>query len=97
MSDIVTRDGPASPRPGLRRGPDVWEVVSVHRSFADVSRTAAWLDQSAEAIEEALRYYDGHRDEIDEWIQINESAAEAVERAARLGSPDAAARPGPSE
>ena len=64
-------------------GPDVWEVVAVHRSFDDVERTADWLDQSASAIEVALRYYEAHRAEIDEWIQRNEEAAEAAERVAR--------------
>jgi len=80
---IVFRSGPAGRRPGLVSGPDVWEVVGVHRSFDDVQRTADWLDQSAGAIETALRYYDAHRVEIDEWIQRNEEAAEAAERVAR--------------
>ncbi len=80
---IVFRSGPAGRRPGLVSGPDIWEVVSVHRSFDDVKRTADWLDQSAGAIETALRYYDAHRAEIDEWIQRNEEAAEAAERVAR--------------
>ncbi len=62
---------------------DVWEVVAVHRSFGDIARTADWLDQSASAIEAALRYYEAHRAEIDEWIRRNEEAAEAAERVAR--------------
>jgi hypothetical protein len=80
---IVFRPGPAGRRPGLVTGPDVWEVVAVHRSFNDVERTADWLDQPVNAIETALRYYDVHRDEIDEWIRRNEEAAEAAERVAR--------------
>ena len=80
---IVFRSGPAGRRPGLVSGADVWEVVAVHRSFDDVERTADWLDQSASAIEAALRYYEAHRAEIDEWIQRNEEAAEAAERVAR--------------
>jgi len=80
---IVFRSGPAGRRPGLVSGADVWEVVAVHRSFDDVQRTADWLDQPASAIESALRYYEGHRAEIDEWIQRNEEAAEAAERVAR--------------
>lgn len=83
QSKIVLRDGPAGLRPGLAGGPDVWEVVAVHRSFLDVERTAAWLDQTASAIEIALRYYERHRDEIDEWIRVNEAAAEAGARAWR--------------
>jgi len=80
---IVFRSGPAGRRPGLVSGPDVWEVVAVHRSFDDVQRAADWLDQPASTIEIALRYYEGHQAEIDEWIRRNEEAAEAAERVAR--------------
>jgi hypothetical protein len=80
---IVFRSGPAGRRPGLVSGPDIWEVVSVHRSFGDVERTAGWLDQQTSAIETALRYYDAHRADIDEWIKRNEEAAEAAERVSR--------------
>jgi hypothetical protein len=80
---VVFRSGPAGRRPGLVAGPDIWEVVSVHRSFDDVERTASWLDQQTSTIETALRYYDAHKAEIDEWIKRNEEAAEAAERVAR--------------
>ena len=80
---ITFRSGPAGRRPGLVGGPDVWEVVAVFRSFEDVQRTAHWLDQPASTIETALRYYDAHRDDIDDWIRWNEEAAEAAERIAR--------------
>jgi hypothetical protein len=42
-----------------------WEVVAVYRSFNDVRRTADWLDQPANAVESALRYYEAHRVEVD--------------------------------
>jgi hypothetical protein len=80
---IHFRAGPAGRRPGLVGGPDVWEVVAVFRSFDDVQRTAEWLEQPASAIEMALRYYDAHRDDIDDWIRRNEEASEAAERVAR--------------
>ena len=80
---IVFRAGPAGRRPGLVAGPDVWEIVAVHRSFGDTQRTADWLDQQPSAIETALHYYAAHRAQIDEWIQRNEEAAEAAERVAR--------------
>jgi hypothetical protein len=80
---IVQREGPAGIRPGLLGGPDLWEVIAVHRSFSDVQRTADWLDQPPSAVETALRYYEEHRAEIDEWIGRNEEAAEAAERVAR--------------
>lgn len=79
---IVFRSGPAGRRPGLIGGPDVWEVVAVHRSFDDIARTAGWLDQPPSAIETALVYYRSHRLEIDEWISRNEEAAQAAERVA---------------
>jgi hypothetical protein len=77
---IVFRGGPTGRRAGLAQGPDVWEVVAVHRSFDDVARTAAWVNQVPAAIEVALRYYAAHRGEIDEWIRRNDEAAEAAER-----------------
>ena len=80
---VVFRSGPAGRRPGLVSGPDIWEVVSVHRSFDDIERTASWLDQQPSAIETALSYYDAHKADIDEWIRRNEEAAEAAERVAR--------------
>ena len=83
---IVFRSGPAGRRAGLVSGPDVWEVVAVHRSFDESQRTADWLDQQATAIETALRYYEAHQHEIDEWIRRNEEAAEAAERVARASA-----------
>ena len=80
---IVFRSGPAGRRAGLIGGPDVWEVIAVHRSFDDGERTAAWLDQPASAIASALGYYEAHRSEIDDWICRSEEAAEAAERVAR--------------
>lgn len=86
-SRIDFRSGPAGRRPGLVGGPDVWEVVAVYRSFSDVQRTAEWLDQPVSSIETALRYYEVHQAESDEWIQRNEEAAEAAERVARARQP----------
>lgn len=84
---IMFRAGPAGRRPGLVGGPDIWEVIAVHRSFDDPRRTAEWLDQPVNAIETALRYYETHRDEIDDWIARNEEAAEAAERVWRARRP----------
>jgi hypothetical protein len=79
---IVFRTGPAGRRPGLIGGPDVWEVVAVHRSVDNIQRSADWLEQTPGAIETALGYYSRHRQEIDGWISRNEEAAEAAERVA---------------
>ena len=80
---VVFRSGPAGRRPGLIGGPDVWEVVAVHRSFDDPERTAAWLDLPTSAIATALNYYETHREEIHDWIGRNEEAAQAAERVLR--------------
>jgi hypothetical protein len=85
LDEIVIRDGPAGPRPGLARGPDIWEVVSVHRSFEDVRKTAHWLGLATDAVEAALGYYDAHRAEIDNWIRVNEEAAALALREAERG------------
>lgn len=77
---IVFRSGPAGRRPGLAGGPDVWEVVAVYASFGDIERTADWLEQPLSAVEVALRYYNAHREQIDDWIRRNEEAAAAAER-----------------
>jgi len=77
---IVFRTGPAGRRAGLPAGPDVWEVVAVHRSFDDLRRTADWLDQPVSAVEMALGYYSSHQGDVDDWIRRNEEAAEAAER-----------------
>jgi hypothetical protein len=79
---IVFRTGPAGRRPGLIGGPDVWEVVAVHRSVDNIQRSADWLEQTPGAIETALGYYSRQRQEIDGWISRNEEAAEAAERVA---------------
>jgi hypothetical protein len=80
---IIFRSGPSGRRPGLIGGPDIWEVIAVFRSFGDVQRAADWLDQSVAAIEIALRYYEAHRNDIDEWIRRSEEAAAAAERIAQ--------------
>lgn len=80
---IVFRSGPAGRRAGLMAGPDIWEVVAVFRSFGDVKRTADWLDEPSDSIKTAIRYYEAHRSEIDDWIRRNDEAAEAAERISR--------------
>ena len=80
---IVFRDGTAGRRAGLAAGPDVWEVVAVHRTFRDVDRTASWVNQTPAAVGDALCYYEAHRVEIDDWIRLKVEAAEAAERSWR--------------
>lgn len=85
LHEIVIRDGPAGPRPSLVRGPDIWEVVAVHRSFEDVRQTAEWLGLTTDAVEAALGHYDAHRADIDNWIRLNEEAAALALREAERG------------
>lgn len=70
--------------PGDRRariagtGPDVWEVVLVHRACGeDSERTLQVLGQlSHRQLEAALRYYHAYREEIDRLIAENERPQE---------------------
>ncbi len=85
---IVFRDGPAGRRAGLSRGPDVWEVISVHRDVGArgddaVLATAQLTDLSEHLVRAAIGYYAGHRSEIDDWIERNRGEAELAEVAWR--------------
>ncbi|MGH9173560.1 MAG: hypothetical protein ACRD1H_04345, partial [Vicinamibacterales bacterium] len=69
---------------GLACGMDVWEMASVIRELAETSD--AWVDQVTELtsvphndVLTAWRYYVEYRDEIDEWIRLNNEEAERAE------------------
>ena len=80
---IEFRDGPVGRRPGLRVGPDVWELVMVAR---DVGSDAAALQGhfgaqlSPAVLEQALAYAAEHRDEVDAWVDENDRLGEEMER-----------------
>lgn len=79
---IEFRDGPIGRRPGLRGGPDVWEVVMVARdvgSDAEVLREYFGPHLSSGAIEQALAYAAEHRDEVDAWVDENDRIGEEFE------------------
>ena len=83
---VVFRDGPAGRRAGLSRGPDVWEVISVHREGGErgddaVRATAQLTDLPQHLVRAAIGYYAGHRSEIDDWIERNRGEAERAEAA----------------
>jgi len=81
---IAFRDGPAGRRPGLRRGPDVWEVISTLRANdGSVGATAKVLALPEREVRIALAYYGDHADEIDEWLRANEEEAVRAEAAWR--------------
>ncbi len=71
MTQIVTRCGPAGPRPGPRLGPDVWEVAAVCRGLAKggeeaVAQTARLTGLTPTQERIALDYYADNREEIDD-------------------------------
>jgi predicted transcriptional regulator len=81
---IVFRSGPAGRRAGLRRGPDVWEVIATLKvNDGSVSASAAMLTLPESEIRVALAYYGDYADEIDEWIRANEEEAFRAEAAWR--------------
>ncbi|MGH2378867.1 MAG: ribbon-helix-helix protein, CopG family [Candidatus Limnocylindria bacterium] len=81
---ITFRDGPAGRRPGLVRGPDVWEVVSTLRvNDGSISATAEVLSLTERDVRTALGYFGDHPDEIEHWIRANEEEAARAEAAWR--------------
>lgn len=82
---IEFRDGPVGRRPGVRGGPDVWEIVMVAREAG--TNVAALREHfgshlSGEVIEQALAYAAEHPD-VDAWVDENERLGEELERAFR--------------
>jgi uncharacterized protein (DUF433 family) len=73
-------DGPAGRRPRLvGTGKDVWEViVAVRDNGGDAAEAARYLEIPLGLVQATVAYYGAYRDEIDEWIELNEQeAAEA--------------------
>lgn len=85
---IVFRPGPAGRRPGLQRGPDVWEVVRVFRELEDseedaILETARLTGLHPFQVRQAADYYVAYRAEIDDWIRRVDEEAERAEDAWR--------------
>jgi uncharacterized protein (DUF433 family) len=73
-------DGPAGRRARVvGTGKDVWEVIATVRdNDGDAAETARYLEIPLGLVQAAITYYGAYRDEIDQWIEINEQeAAEA--------------------
>ena len=73
-------DGPAGRRARVvGTGKDVWEVIAAVRdNDGDAAETARYLEIPLGLVQAAVTYYGAYRDEIDQWIEINElQAAEA--------------------
>ena len=80
---IEFRDGVSGRRAGLRRGPDVWEVILVARDCdrdLDALRQHYGKHLSRQALEQALRYEQQFPEQIDAWLRENERV-ESVLRA----------------
>ena len=89
-SAIEFRDGPVGRRPGLRAGPDVWEVAMVARDCGgDIMALREYFGGyvSDEALRQALAYAAEHREQIDAWVDDNQRLGEEMERAWRAGQP----------
>ena len=85
---VVFRSGPVGRRPGLARGPDLWEILSVFRQVdargdAAVALTAEVAGVSEDGVRIAVRYYADHPYEIDTWIDRVQAEADRAEEASR--------------
>jgi uncharacterized protein (DUF433 family) len=73
-------DGPAGRRARLvGTGKDVWEIIAAVRdNDGDAAETARYLEIPLGLVQAAISYYGAYREEIDQWIEVNEQqAAEA--------------------
>lgn len=80
------RDGVVGRRPGVRGGPDVWEIVLLAREGElDPPAIVDYLagDVPVAAIEQALEYAARFPDEIEEWLTENERVGKLLSVAER--------------
>ena len=76
-------DGPSGRRARLVvAGIDVWEVISVVRDNAAMSRAAAaYLELSVGLVQATVLDYGPHTEEVDEWIELNALKSEGAHAA----------------
>jgi hypothetical protein len=72
----------------------VWEVIAAVRdNDGDAAETARYLEVPLGLVQAAITYYGAYRDEIDQWIEVNnQEAAEA--HAAWMAGREALSDPG---
>ena len=73
-------DGAAGRRARLvGTGKDVWEIIATVRdNNGNASEAARYLEIPLGLVQAAVTYYGAYKEEIDEWIELNEQeAAEA--------------------
>jgi len=70
-------DGPAGRRARLvGTGKDVWEIIATVRdNNGDTVEAARYLEIPLGLVQAAVTYYGTYREEIDEWIELNEQEA----------------------
>jgi uncharacterized protein (DUF433 family) len=80
-------DGAMGRRPAVKGTDlDVWEIVeTVAHSAGSIAEAAAYFEIDRELVETAMRYYRGHRDEIDAWIERVHEIADREEAAWEAG------------
>jgi hypothetical protein len=68
-------EGPSGRRARLiGSGLDVWEVIAAVREHkGDVAETAAYLELASGLVQAAVGYYGAYTEEVDEWIDLNQS------------------------
>ena len=74
---IFFQDGPTGRRAVVRGGPDVWQVISITRRFDGTSddilrETMDFTGLDKRRMNAVVRYYAEYRDEIDEWVRLND-------------------------
>jgi uncharacterized protein (DUF433 family) len=70
-------DGPAGRRARLvGTGKDVWEIIATVRdNNGDAAEAARYLEMPLGLVQAAVTYYGAYKEEIDEWIELNEQEA----------------------
>jgi uncharacterized protein (DUF433 family) len=70
-------DGPAGRRARLvGTGKDVWEIIATVRdNNGNTSEAARYLEIPLGLVQAAVTYYGAYKEEIDEWIELNEQEA----------------------
>jgi uncharacterized protein (DUF433 family) len=80
---IVFREGAAGRRAALEgRRLDVWQVMeTVWDSDGKIGDAASFLGLRPDQVQAAVAYYADYRNEIDEWVLLNQQEAERLEAA----------------
>jgi len=80
-------DGPAGRRARLvGTGKDVWEIIAAVRdNDGDTAETARYLEMPLGLVQAAISYYGAYRDEIDQWIEVNEQQVAEAQAAWSAG------------